>query len=48
MTASDLCVSRREGAGGALEFPGGSATGKGWNTGCLAEEGSLKMHKHTV
>lgn len=38
---SPLYVSRREGAGRAREDPGAPGTGRGWSTGCLAEEGSL-------
>lgn len=41
-TATDLYVSRREGAGRARENPGAPGTGRGWSTDCLAEEGSLK------
>lgn len=38
---SPLYASRREGAGRAREDPGAPGTGRGWSTGCLAEEGSL-------
>lgn len=38
---SSLYVSRREGAETAREDPGAPGTDRGWNTGCLAEEGSL-------
>lgn len=37
---SPLYVSRREGAGRAREDPGVPGTGRGWSTGCWAEEGS--------
>lgn len=38
---SPLYASHREGVGRAREDPGGPGTGRGWSTGCLAEEGSL-------
>lgn len=42
---TDLCASRREGAGRAWEDPGVPGTGRGWSTGCLVEKGSLMAHK---
>lgn len=39
---SPLYVSRREGAERAKEDPGVPGTGRGWSTGCSAEEGSLR------
>lgn len=47
VTATDLYASRREGAGRAREDPGAPGTGRGWSTGCLAEEGSLKINRQT-
>ena len=44
--ATDLYVSRREGAGRARVGPGAPETGRGLSTDCSAEEGSLKTHKH--
>lgn len=45
MTETDLYETRRGGAGRAREGPGAPGTGKGWSTGCSAEEGSLKIRK---
>ena len=45
VTATDLYVSRREGAGRARGGPGAPGTGRGWSTGCWAEEGSLLMEE---
>lgn len=39
---TDLCASRRGGAGRARAGPGSPGTRRGWSTGCLTGEDSLK------
>lgn len=48
MTTADLCASHREGVGRAPEGPGAPGRGRGWSTGCLAEEGILETNTHRV
>lgn len=48
VTTADLCASHREGVGRAPEGPSALGRGRGWSTGCLAEEGILETNTHRV